>query len=104
MISLVALATDDLVLLTSSGELFRLGRDGAFGLVTRLPRGQYNRTHMVAAPDRTGFLQAGFYAREGFPEPAAGGAKAPRHGSQARRTPWRPSLTINGPCVRTTHR
>jgi len=66
MISLVALATDDLVLLTSSGELFRLGRDGAFGLFTRLPRGQYNRTHMVAAPDGTVFVSGGFHVGSVF--------------------------------------
>ena len=66
MISLVALATDDLVLLTSSGELFRLGRDGAFELFTRLPRGQYNRTHMVAAPDGTIFVSGGFHVGSVF--------------------------------------
>src|SRR2546427_13242376 len=74
MISLVALATDDLVLLTSSGELFRLGRDGAFGLVTRLPRGQYNRTHMVAAPDGTACVSGGFHVGSVFPLSPEGGA------------------------------
>jgi len=54
------------VLLTSSGELFRLGRDGAFELFTRLPRGPYNRTHMVAAPDGTIFVSGGFHVGSVF--------------------------------------
>src|SRR5256712_9564189 len=72
MISLEALATDRLGLLTSSGKLFRLGRDGAFGLFTRLPRGQYNHTHMVAAPDGPVFVSGGFHVGSVFQVSPAG--------------------------------
>jgi hypothetical protein len=58
--AVVPLANDDLVLLTSSGDLYRLRRDGTLALFTQLPRGQYNRTHMVAAPDGTVFVSGGF--------------------------------------------
>ena len=66
LISLVPLANDELVLLTSSGELFRLQGDGGFALFARLPRGQYNRTHMVAAPDGTIFVSGGFHVGSVF--------------------------------------
>jgi hypothetical protein len=60
LISLAARAGDDLVFLTSSGELFRLGSDGALAPFARLPRGQYTRTNMVGAPDGTVFVSGGF--------------------------------------------
>ncbi len=54
------LANDALALLASSGELYRLRGDGTFALFTRLPSGQYNRTHMIAAPDGSLFVSGGF--------------------------------------------
>lgn len=61
LISVVPVGGSDLILLTSSGDLYRLGADGGFGLFTRLPRAQYNRIHMVAAPDGTIFVSGGFH-------------------------------------------
>ena len=66
LISVVPVGSDDLILLTSSGDLYRLGADGSFGLFTRLPRGQYNRIHMVAAPDGTIFVSGGFHLGQIF--------------------------------------
>lgn len=59
-ISVASLAGDDLVLLTSSGDLFRLGGDGTLRVHARLPRGQYTRTHLVGGPDGSIFLSGGF--------------------------------------------
>ena len=53
--------TCELVFLTSSGDLYRLDAAGSFGLWTRMPRGQYNRTHMLAAPDGSGVISGGFH-------------------------------------------
>ncbi len=60
MISAVAFTPDGLVVLTSNGELRRLGDNGTLAPFTQLPRGQYNRTHMVAATDGTIFVSGGF--------------------------------------------
>jgi hypothetical protein len=63
LVSVVPVGSDDLLLLTSSGVIERLSGDGSFTLFTRLPPGQYNRTHMVAAPDGTVFVSGGFQVR-----------------------------------------
>ena len=62
LISVAALATGDLALLSSTGEVYRLASDGAFSLLARLPpgHGQYNRTHMVPASDGSVFVSGGF--------------------------------------------
>lgn len=61
LISVVPVGADELVFLTSSGDLFRLAGDGTLAAFARLPRGQYNRTHMVAAPDGTILISGGFH-------------------------------------------
>lgn len=72
LISVVAVGTDDLVFLTSAGDLFRFGGDGTFALYARLPRGQYNRTNLVAAPDGTIFVSGGFHVGRVFRVSPAG--------------------------------
>jgi len=66
LISVVPVGGSDLILLTSSGDLYRLGADGSFSLFTRLPRAQYNRIHMIAAPDGTIFVSGGFHVGRVF--------------------------------------
>ena len=60
LISVAPRGSDDLVFLTSSGDLYRLGADGALALFAGLPRGQYTRANMIAAPDGTVFVSGGF--------------------------------------------
>lgn len=60
-ISVVPVGRDEMVLLTSGGVLYRLDGDRQLSLFTRLPRGQYARTHMVAAPDRSILVSGGFH-------------------------------------------
>jgi hypothetical protein len=60
-VSAVALGADELVLLASSGDLYRLAADGTLTLFTALPRGQYQRTNMAAAPDGTVYVSGGFW-------------------------------------------
>jgi hypothetical protein len=59
----VAPVGTDVALLTTTGELFRLTGDGALVSLARLPpgHGQYNRTHMVAAPDGSLLVSSGFH-------------------------------------------
>ena len=66
LISVLARRDGDLLLLTSSGELYSLGADDDLALFTRLPRGQYNRTNMVEAPDGTVFVSGGFHVGRVF--------------------------------------
>jgi hypothetical protein len=63
LVSVAPVRSDDLLLLTSSGLIERLAGDGSLALFTRLPPGQYNRTHMVVAPDGTVFVSGGFQVR-----------------------------------------
>jgi sugar lactone lactonase YvrE len=72
LISGLVLPDGDLLLLTSSGELYRLGSDGDLTLFARLPRGQYNRTNMIAAPDGTVFVSGGFHVGRVFRVSRAG--------------------------------
>jgi hypothetical protein len=60
----VAAAGDDLVFLSSVGEVFRLGRGGDLRLMARLPAGHYHRTNLAAAPDGSVFVCAGFQIRQ----------------------------------------
>ncbi len=66
LISVAPVGPADLVFLTSGGELYRLDAGGGFGALARLPRGQYNRTHMVAAPDGSIFISGGFHVGRVF--------------------------------------
>jgi hypothetical protein len=58
----------DLVLLASTGELFRLTLEGALATLARLPpgHGMYNRTHVIAAPEGTLFVSGGFHVGKIF--------------------------------------
>jgi hypothetical protein len=60
-ISVVPVGRDDMLLLTSGGALYRLDGDRQLGLFARLPRGQYTRTHMLAAPDGSILVSGGFH-------------------------------------------
>jgi hypothetical protein len=59
MISLVPRA-EDILMLSSSGDVHRLAPDGSLSMFARMPGGQYTRTHMLAAPDGTVFVSGGF--------------------------------------------
>jgi len=61
LISAAPVGPDDLVFLTSAGELYRLGGTGSFSAFARLPRGQYNRTHLAAASDGSIIVSGGFH-------------------------------------------
>lgn len=66
LISVVPLASGDLVFLTSAGALFRLTADSTFSEFARLPSGQYNRTNMVGAPDGSLLVSGGFHVGRVF--------------------------------------
>jgi len=68
IISLTPLATGDIALLSSAGEVFRLTSDGVLGPLARLPAGQgmYNRTNMAPAPDGSVFIAGGFHVARIF--------------------------------------
>jgi hypothetical protein len=61
LVSAADLGNGDLALLASSGDLYRLGSDGALSPLARLPLGQYQRTNMAAAPDGTLYISGGFW-------------------------------------------
>jgi hypothetical protein len=63
LISLAPLPGGGLVLLSSVGELLRLGSDGALVSLARLPpgHGEYNRTNLAVAPDGTILVSTGFH-------------------------------------------
>ena len=65
-ISVAPRAAGDLLLLSSVGELHRLRGDGTLTPFGRLPRGQYNRTHMIAASDGTVYVSGGFHVGQVF--------------------------------------
>ena len=66
LVAAAALGDDDLALLSSTGELFRLGGDGHLQPMSRLPRGEYNRASMVADADGTLFVSGGFHSGSVF--------------------------------------
>jgi hypothetical protein len=66
LISVAPLPNDDLLFLTSTGEVYRLSAEGKFGRFTRLPPGQYNRTNMVTGEDGSVFVSGGFHVGEIF--------------------------------------
>ena len=57
---------DDLVFLSSVGEVFRLGTDGDLRLILRLPAGHYHRTNLVTGADGSIFVCAGYQIRQIF--------------------------------------
>lgn len=77
-ISVAVLADDDVVLLASSGELFRLAGDGRLVPLVRLPpgHGQYHRTNLTPAPDGGLFVSGGFHVARIFRVSPGGGLVA----------------------------
>ncbi len=66
LVAVAPLGGDDLALLSSSGELFRLAADGRLTPIARLPRGQYLRINMASAPDGTIYVSGGFWVARLF--------------------------------------
>lgn len=66
LISVVPIESGDLVLLSSAGELFRLGDDRRLVRYATLPPGQYNRTTIAAGTDGSVFVGAGFHLASVF--------------------------------------
>ena len=60
----VTAAGDDLVFLSSVGEVLRLGPDGELHLITRLPGGHYHRTNLTMGSDGSVFVCGGFQIRQ----------------------------------------
>jgi hypothetical protein len=66
LIGVTATPGDDLVFLSSVGEVLRLGPDGDLRLVVRLPAGHYHRTNLTTGPDGSIFVCAGYQIRQIF--------------------------------------
>ena len=62
----VAAAADDLIFLSTVGEVFRLGPARELHLITRLPAGHYHRTNLAIGPDGSVFVCGGFQIRQIF--------------------------------------
>jgi hypothetical protein len=61
LVSAADIGGGELALLASSGDLYRLGADGALAPLARLPLGQYQRTNMAAGPDGALYVCGGFW-------------------------------------------
>jgi hypothetical protein len=57
---------NDLVFLSSVGEVLRLAPDGELRLVVRLPAGHYHRTNLTSGADGSIFVCAGYQIRKIF--------------------------------------
>jgi hypothetical protein len=66
LIGVTATPGNGLVLLSSVGEVFRLGADGELHLIVRLPAGHYHRTNLTTGPDGSIFVCAGYQIRQIF--------------------------------------
>jgi hypothetical protein len=66
LIGVTATPGDDLVFLSSVGEVLRLAPDGELRLVVRLPAGHYHRTNLTSGPDGSIFVCAGYQIRKIF--------------------------------------
>ena len=66
LIGVAAVRGDDLVFLSSVGEVFRFGPEGDLRLVARLPAGHYHRTNLAIGPDGSVFVCGGFQIRQIF--------------------------------------
>jgi hypothetical protein len=66
LIAVTTTPDDDLVFLSSVGEVFRLGSDGELRLVVRLPAGHYHRTNLTTGPDGSIFVCGGYQIRQIF--------------------------------------
>jgi len=72
LIGVTATTGDDLVFLSSVGEVFRLGPDRELRLVARLPAGHYHRNNLAMGPDGSVFVCGGFHIRQIFRVSPAG--------------------------------
>jgi hypothetical protein len=66
LIGATATTGDDLVFLSSVGEVLRLAPDGELRLVVRLPAGHYHRTNLTSGADGSIFVCAGYQIRKIF--------------------------------------
>ena len=66
LIGVTATSGDELVFLSSVGEVLKLGSDGLLRLIVRLPAGHYHRTNLTTAPDGSIFVCAGYQIRQIF--------------------------------------
>ncbi len=66
LIGVTAAPGDDLVFLSSVGEVLRLGSDGELRAVVRLPAGHYHRPTLATGPDGSIFVCAGYQIRQIF--------------------------------------
>lgn len=66
LVAVAPLGGDEVAVLTSSGDLFRLTPDGRLAPFARLPRGQYVRINMATAPDGTLYVSGGFWVARLF--------------------------------------
>ncbi|OLC35964.1 MAG: hypothetical protein AUH81_09145 [Candidatus Rokubacteria bacterium 13_1_40CM_4_69_5] len=66
LVAVAPLGGDDVAVLTSGGDLFRLTPDGRLTPFARLPRGQYVRINMASAPDGTLYVSGGFWVAQLF--------------------------------------
>jgi hypothetical protein len=64
LIGVTVTPADELVFLSSVGEVLRLGADGELRLVVRLPAGHYHRTNLTIGPDGSIFVCAGYQIRQ----------------------------------------
>ena len=72
LIGVTATTGDDLVFLSSVGEVLRLGPDRELRLVARLPAGHYHRNNLAMGPDGSVFVCGGFHIRQIFRVSSAG--------------------------------
>jgi hypothetical protein len=66
LIGVTATPGDDLVFLSSVGEVLRLAPDGELRLVVRLPAGHYHRTNLTSGADGSIFVCGGYQIRKIF--------------------------------------
>lgn len=62
-ISVAALPGEDLLLLDSLGQLFRLTPGLGLRRLARLPAGHYHRTNIALGPDGSAYVSSGFHIR-----------------------------------------
>jgi hypothetical protein len=72
LIAVTATAGNDLVFLSSVGEVLRLGPESELRLVARLPAGHYYRNNLAMGPDGSVFVCGGFHIRQIFRVSPAG--------------------------------
>lgn len=66
LVGVTATVDDDLVFLSSVGEVLRLSPDGKLRVVARLPAGHYHRNNLAMGPDGSVFVCGGFHIRQIF--------------------------------------